>query len=123
VGLEGLARFRASRGRPAVRLPEDPIAYSLALLAFPFLLPLLLSSTPWLPPESIVSGGSVVVGYVTQTDSRWTHILLDAPRVVRIYETSAITSRTSCQMPSRALDATLLQIVAQPSALPDCRVP
>jgi hypothetical protein len=48
---------------------------------------------PWLAPEMIVPNGSTVVGYVTSSDARWTDVLLYKPRVVRIYETSAITSR------------------------------
>jgi hypothetical protein len=123
LGLQVLVRFRARRGRPHFRLPENPAAYVLSVAVLPLFVPVVLSSAPWLPPESIVSAGSAAVGYVIQSDARWTHVLLDAPRAVQIYETSAITSRTSCEMPPSPVNSTLLQLVVRRSILPDCPVP
>ena len=126
VVVEAFVRFRAARGRPVVRRQENLLA-SFVSVGFPLLLLLATSFTPWLPPEAIASGGSSTVGYVTRSDSRWTHVLMYTPRVVRIYETSAITSRTSCEMPPNpftiTLGAALGQLLAPRTTLPACPVP
>ena len=120
-------RMRAKRGRPVVPRQETPLAYAL-VVGWPLIFALVTNSTPWLAPEMIAAGGSTTVGYVTQADTRWTQVLLYTPRVVHIYETSAITSRTLCLMPPNALNITLIQLVGQltspkPTTLPDCPGP
>jgi hypothetical protein len=119
--VRAFIRVRSARGRPYVRRQENLLAHSVGV-GFPVLLLMVTGLTPWLPPEAIVSGGSTTVGYVTQSDNRWTHVLLYAPRVVRIYETSAITSRLSCEMPMDALSDTLVEVLGRMSLLPDCPI-
>lgn len=117
------ARVRARRGRPSERPREDPVAWVISVAVFPIAIYLAFLTTPWLPPETITSNGATVVGYVTSSDSSWTDVLLYQPRVVRIYQTSTITSRTACQLPPNFATVRLTELLRRSTDLPDCPVP
>jgi hypothetical protein len=115
-----LMRRRQRQGPVSEPRSETLSGYAATMGVFGFIY-LVSLTTPWLPPETIVSNGATTVGYVTDSDSRWTHVLTYQPRVVLIFETSAIAaSRTTCTFAPTPLGATLRDLIGPRASLPEC---
>jgi hypothetical protein len=111
---------RSRQGRPLVRRKLDPIEYVVTVALVPLLWTLLTFTTPWLPVENITVNGQPIVGYVSSSDSRWTEVLVHDPRVLRIFETSEISSREPCQLPKTSIYGSLREVLNAKEILADC---
>jgi hypothetical protein len=109
---------RRTIGRPGY-IDLKPIPYWTFSAGFPALSWIILISTPWLAPESIVLNGTPTTAYVASSDSTWTYLLVESRRVVSIVRTDAIGGREPCRLRPSVLTITLPDL-SRPLGLPVC---
>ena len=93
---ERLAQIAAKQRRPYAA-----IALSLIATTMLYLLPATFNDTPWLPAERITVSNEITVGYVVNVGQEWTTVLVDNTRLVRLFPTTQVQSRTICQASQR----------------------
>jgi hypothetical protein len=114
VALWALSRLRGSRGRPHVRRPEVPVVFAFSVIGVPLFAFSLLVGIAWMPVEVVETRDTTIVGYVAESDSKWTYILQYEPRLIQIVATADVTQRTICEMPRDLLDKPISELGTRP---------
>lgn len=87
---------RVDEVRAAARPRVDAVAAGLLVTSFLPLLGYAITDRPWVPAERLTVGRETFTGFVIESGSDWTYILLNDSRLVRIVRTGSVSERVQC---------------------------